>query len=239
MADCIFALKAWRAQQAGAVAILIADDLDEPLITMDVPEETPASAKNVQDISIPSALITKSLGDSIKEALRTWDHVDINLQWGEPLLRPDKLVEYEFWTNSDFECGPTCDSQLEFINNFKGAAQILEQKGYTRFTPHYITWHCPEAFLLSKHCKSQCINHGRYCAPDFEHYPNGVYDGKDIIIQNLQQTCLFKVANEGGKPWLWWDYVTDFAIHCKWIDKYTKECADKVIRSLGTLRLYA
>ncbi|KAA3454623.1 vacuolar-sorting receptor 1-like [Gossypium australe] len=231
--DCFFALKALSAQQAGAAAILIADDRNEPLINLNTPEETPAFAEYVQDISIPSALITKSLGDRIKEALSNWDHVDINLHWREPLLRPDELVEYEFWTNGDYECGPTCDSQLEFINNFKGAAQILEQKGYTRFTPHYMTWYCPASFILTKQCKTQCINHGRYCAPDLKHYPNRGYDGKDIVIQNLRQACLFKVANESGKPWLWWDYVTDFAIRCKWIDKYTKECADKVIRSLG------
>ncbi|TYI66660.1 hypothetical protein E1A91_D09G240600v1 [Gossypium mustelinum] len=230
--DCFFALKALNAQQVGAAAILIADDCNEPLITLNTPEETLAT-RYVQDIAIPSALITKSLGDRIKEALSNWDHVDINLHWREPLLRPDELVEYEFWTNGDYECGPTCDSQLEFINNFKGAAQILEQKGYTRFTPHYMTWYCPASFILAEQCKTQCINHGRYCAPDLKYYPNRGYDGKDIVIQNLRQACLFKVAKESGKPWLWWDYVTDFAIRCKWIDKYTKECADKVIRSLG------
>ncbi|KAL2496263.1 EGF-like calcium-binding domain-containing protein [Forsythia ovata] len=32
----------------------------------------------------------------------------------------------------------------------------------------------------------------------------------------------------------WWDYVTDFAIHCPMKEKkYTKDCADQVIHSLG------
>ncbi|KAF9595774.1 hypothetical protein IFM89_003516 [Coptis chinensis] len=60
------------------------------------------------------------------------------------------------------------------------------------------------------------------------------YDGKDVVVQNLRQACLYKVSNESGKPWLWWDYVTDFAIRCPMKDKkYTKECADQVIKSLG------
>ncbi|KAL5991319.1 Vacuolar-sorting receptor 2 [Asimina triloba] len=232
--DCYFTLKAWNAQTAGAAAILVADDRSEPLITMDTPEEENAKADYLQNITIPSALISKSLGDNIKKALSNGDMVNINLDWRESLPHPDERVEYEFWTNSNDECGQKCDTQMEFVLNFKGAAQILEQKGYTQFTPHYITWYCPEAFILSKQCKSQCINHGRYCAPDPEQDFSRGYDGKDVVVQNLRQICLFKVANESGKPWLWWDYVTDFAIRCPMkVKKYTKECADEVIQSLG------
>ncbi|RWR98184.1 vacuolar-sorting receptor 1-like protein isoform X1 [Cinnamomum micranthum f. kanehirae] len=232
--DCIFSLKAWNAQKAGAAAILIADNCIEPLITMDTPEDENASAEYVQYISIPSALISKTLGDSIKKALSIGEIVNINLDWRESLPHPDEHVQYEFWTNSNDECGPTCDSQMEFVRNFKGAAQILERKGYTQFTPHYITWYCPEAFILSKQCRSQCINHGRYCAPDPEQDFSRGYDGKDVVVQNLRQACLFKVAKESGRPWLWWDYVTDFAIRCPMKEKkYNKECADRVIKSLG------
>ncbi|XP_058110657.1 vacuolar-sorting receptor 1-like [Magnolia sinica] len=232
--DCYFTLKAWNAQTAGAAAILVADDKMEPLITMDTPEEENANADYLQNITIPSALISKTLGDNIKKALSNSEMVTINLDWRESLPHPDERVEYEFWTNSNDECGPKCDSQMAFVENFKGPAQILEKKGYTQFTPHYITWYCPEAFVLSKQCKSQCINHGRYCAPDPEQDFTRGYDGKDVVIQNLRQVCLFKVANESGKPWLWWDYVTDFAIRCPMKhQKYTDECANNVIQSLG------
>ncbi|XP_074572772.1 vacuolar-sorting receptor 1-like [Curcuma longa] len=232
--DCFFTEKAWNAQKAGAAAILVADDKEEPLITMDTPAEDGDKADYLENITIPSALITKSLGDSLKKAIDEGEMVSVNLDWRESLPHPDDRVEYEFWTNSNDECGAKCDSQIQFVKNFKGAAQILEKKGYTQFTPHYITWYCPEAFLLSKQCKSQCINHGRYCAPDPEQDFSKGYDGKDVVIQNLRQVCFFKVANESRKPWLWWDYVTDFEIRCPMKDKkYTKDCAEKVIESLG------
>ncbi|KAL9275681.1 Vacuolar-sorting receptor 2-like protein [Drosera capensis] len=232
--DCFFTLKAWNAQNAGAAAILVVDDRIEPLITMDVPEGEDEQPSYLQNITIPSALISKSLGENIKNALSNGDMVNINLDWREALPHPDDRVVYEFWTNSNDECGPKCDGQMEFVKNFKGVAQILEQKGYTHFTPHYITWYCPEAFLASKQCQSQCINHGRYCAPDPELDFSRGYDGKDVVLQNLRQVCFFKVANESGRPWLWWDYVSDFAIRCPMKEqKYTKECADGVIRSLG------
>ncbi|KAK1265386.1 Vacuolar-sorting receptor 1 [Acorus gramineus] len=232
--DCYFTQKAWNAQNAGVAAILVADYKIEPLITMDTPAEENTSAEYLQNITIPSALISKTTGDSLKKALSNGDMVNVNLDWRESLPHPDERVEYEFWTNSNDECGPKCDMQIDFVKSFKGAAQILEQKGYTQFTPHYITWYCPEAFILSKQCKSQCINHGRYCAPDPEQDFSKGYDGKDVVVQNLRQVCLYRVANESNKPWLWWDYVTDFAIRCPMKEKkYTKECANQVIESLG------
>ncbi|XP_042045797.1 vacuolar-sorting receptor 1-like [Salvia splendens] len=232
--ECYFTVKAWNAQNGGAAAILVADDRNEPLITMDNPELEDASPDYLQNITIPSALISKDLGDRIKKELAKGEMVSINLDWREALPHPDERVEYEFWTNSNDECGPKCESQLDFVRDFKGAAQILEQKGYTQFIPRYITWYCPDAFKSSKQCKSQCINQGRYCAPDPEQDFSKGYDGKDVVEQNLRQACFFKVANESGKPWQWWDYATDFSIRCPMKEKkYNKECADQVIKSLG------
>ncbi|XP_004492565.1 vacuolar-sorting receptor 1-like [Cicer arietinum] len=233
--DCYFTLKAWNAQNGGAAAILVADNREEILITMDTPEEgNVAKDDYMEKINIPSTLISKSLGDSIKKALSNGEMVRINLDWREALPHPDDRVEYELWTNSNDECGPKCDSQINFVKSFKGAAQLLEKKGFTQFSPHYITWYCPKEFLLSQQCKSQCINNGRYCAPDPEQDFSKGYDGKDVVVQNLRQACFFKVANESGKPWQWWDYVTDFSIRCPMKEnKYTEECSDQVIKSLG------
>ncbi|XWS63001.1 hypothetical protein CRYUN_Cryun06bG0059000 [Craigia yunnanensis] len=232
--DCFFALKVWNAQKAGASAVLVADNIEEALITMDTPAEDSSSAKYIENITIPSALIEKTFGETLKKAISGGDMVNVNLDWREAVPHPDDRVEYELWTNSNDECGVKCDMLMEFVKDFKGAAQILEKGGYTQFTPHYITWYCPQAFTLSRQCKSQCINHGRYCAPDPEQDFRSGYEGKDVVIENLRQLCVFKVAKETNKAWLWWDYVTDFQIRCPMKEKkYNKECADDVIRSLG------
>lgn len=232
--DCFFALKVWNAQKAGASAVLVADDIEEALITMDTPEEDISSAKYIENITIPSALIDKSFGETLKKALSGGEMVNVNLDWREAVPHPDDRVEYELWTNSNDECGVKCDMLMAFVKEFRGPAQILEKGGYTQFTPHYITWYCPMTFTLSRQCKSQCINHGRYCAPDPEQDFSSGYEGKDVVLENLRQLCVFKVANESKKPWVWWDYVTDFQIRCPMKDKkYNKECADAVIKSLG------
>ncbi|CAM8974203.1 unnamed protein product [Rhodiola kirilowii] len=232
--DCFFAMKVWNAQKAGASAVLVADDIEEPLITMDSPEEDGGSNQYIENITIPSALIEKSFGEELKKAISSGEMVNVNLDWREAVPHPDDRVEYELWTNSNDECGVKCDMLMEFLKDFKGAAQILEKGGYTQFTPHYITWYCPHAFTVSKQCKSQCINHGRYCAPDPEQDFSSGYDGKDVVIENLRQLCVFKDAQEKKRPWVWWDYVTDFQIRCPMKEKkYNAECATAVIKSLG------
>ncbi|KAG2704073.1 hypothetical protein I3760_06G167300 [Carya illinoinensis] len=232
--DCFFSLKVWNAQKAGASAVLVADDIEEALITMDTPQEDAATAKYIENITIPSALIEKSFGEKLKKEYKAGEMVNVNLDWREAVPHPDDRVEYELWTNSNDECGVKCDMLMEFVKDFKGAAQILEKGGYTQFTPHYITWYCPQAFTLSKQCKSQCINHGRYCAPDPEQDFSTGYEGKDVVLENLRQLCVFRVATETKKPWVWWDYVTDFQIRCPMKEKkYNKDCADSVIKSLG------
>ncbi|KAJ4838721.1 Vacuolar-sorting receptor 6 [Turnera subulata] len=231
--ECYFALKAWNAQQGGAAAVLVADSVDEPLITMDSPEENNDADGYIERIGIPSALIEKSFADSLKKALKNGDDVVIKMDWRESMPHPDQRVEYELWTNSNDECGTRCDEQMSFVKNYKGHAQILERGGYTLFTPHYITWYCPQAFKLSSQCKSQCINHGRYCAPDPEQDFGEGYEGKDVVFENLRQLCVHRVANESGRSWVWWDYVTDFHIRCSMKNKrYSKECAEDVLRSL-------
>ncbi|XP_057867292.1 vacuolar-sorting receptor 6 [Cryptomeria japonica] len=232
--ECYFAMKAWNAQNGGAAAVLVADDREEPLITMDSPEESKAAADYLDKISIPSVLIEKSFGDDLKTTLAKGETVTIKLDWSESMPHPDERVEYELWTNSNDECGAKCDDQIEFVRNFKGHAQILEKNGFTQFKPHYITWFCPEAFILSKQCVSQCINRGRYCVPDPDQDLSEGYEGKDVVIENLRQLCVFRVANESNKPWVWWDYVTDFHIRCPMKDKkYNQDCAEGVIKSLG------
>ncbi|XP_020157902.1 vacuolar-sorting receptor 1 isoform X2 [Aegilops tauschii subsp. strangulata] len=232
---CYFTTKVQNGQKAGAAAVLIVNHRNEPLFAIDEPESGETTLDlHLQDITIPSALITKSLGESLRKASNNGDLVNVNLDWEESRPHPHERAEYEFWTNGNDECGPKCDEQVDFLKRFKGVAQTLEKKGYTQFTPHYITWYCPENFVLSKQCKSQCINHGRYCAPDPEQGFSKGYDGRDVVLQNLYQICVFKVAKKTGKPWLWWDYVTHFAIMCPMKKKmYTHECASGVIRSLG------
>ncbi|KAG8066230.1 hypothetical protein GUJ93_ZPchr0004g40201 [Zizania palustris] len=205
---CYFALKTWNAQLAGAAAVLVADSADEPLLTMDSPEEETPDMAFLANITVPSALVTKAFGDALraaasKAAAAGDGEVVVRLDWRESMPHPDERVEYEFWTNSNDECGPRCDEQAAFVRAFRGHAQLLEKGGYALFTPHYITWFCPDAFLQTKQCKAQ-------------------------------QLCVHRVANARNASWQWWDYVADYHLRCSMKDNlYTRRCAEDVAKSLG------
>lgn len=53
--------------------------------------------------------------------------------------------------------------------------------------------------------------------------------------ENLRQLCVFKLANDSGKPWLWWDYVTRFGEQCDMDSKkYGQECAEHVFGQINS-----
>ena len=55
---CLY-VQAYNAQNAGAKAILIVDNVEESLLTMSNPEERPEIAKLKNDITIATALVKK------------------------------------------------------------------------------------------------------------------------------------------------------------------------------------
>nr|KYP60201.1 Vacuolar-sorting receptor 7 [Cajanus cajan] len=93
--DCYLALKVWHAQQAGAAAVLVSDNLDEPVITLDFPEVDDSHDDEfgfIKNISIPSALIEKSFGDMLKQALNNEDEVLIKIDWRDSVPHHDQRL---------------------------------------------------------------------------------------------------------------------------------------------------
>ncbi|KAL6843890.1 hypothetical protein ACP4OV_026461 [Aristida adscensionis] len=232
---CYFALKTWHAQLAGAAAVLVADIADEPLLTMDTPEERTPDMAFLANITVPSALVSKPLGDALRRAGGGGgDEVVVRLDWRESMPHPDERVEYELWTSSGDACGARCDEQAAFVRAFRGHAQRLEKGGRALFTPHYITWFCPGAFAGSRQCAAQCINRGRYCAPDPDGDLAAGYAGRDVVTENLRHLCVHRVANARRRPWVWWDYAADYHLRCSMKgQRYSRRCAEGVVRSLG------
>lgn len=62
--------------------------------------------------------IQKSDGDALKQLVSKTptgqEQVIVVMDWTDALPRADK-VEWEFWTNSNDQCGAVCDVQKEFI----------------------------------------------------------------------------------------------------------------------------
>lgn len=184
-------------------------------------------------VAVPASFVTLSSGTALKSLLKGGASVYVTLDWTDSLPR-QRQVEWEFWTNSNDQCGPVCDVQRDFIKAFVPVAKEFDQAGWTKFTPHYIVWTCPDAYRDSAECRSQCIHRGRYCAPDPDGSIAEGYSGAEVVQENLRQLCVFKAANATGKPWLWWDYATRFAEECTMdSEAYGQACAEKVFHEIN------
>merc|ERR1712216_296342 len=232
--SCAFTEKVMNGQKAGADAVIIVDDREEPLLTPDAANDE-GTGSYVDNITIPAALARKVDGSKFEAEIARNERVMGTMDWHDVLPHPDERVEWELWAETNDECGHTCQQQNAFMRDFKPIAKSLEQGGYTQFTPHYITWQCIDNPPTTEACKAQCINVGRYCAPDPDADIHAGYSGADIVIDNLRALCAFDVANKSNAPWMWWDYVSDFSDECTMGNgKFAmRSCAEKVAKNIG------
>ncbi|GAB4818464.1 hypothetical protein N2152v2_005510 [Parachlorella kessleri] len=231
---CKFAEKVWNAQGAGAKGAIVVN-YEDRLTTMEAPDsDDEANYKYLANITIPATFITKSSGDALKGLLRRDQAVYVTMDWTDALPKKQQ-VSWEFWTNSNDECGPVCEVQREFVKAMVPVAKEFDQHGWTRFTPHYIVWVCPASYRSTAECRSQCVRQGRYCSPDPDGNLKEGYSGADVVQENLRELCVFKLANASGRPFEWWDYVTRFAEQCQMDEKkYGQECGEKVFEQLNS-----
>lgn len=225
---CKFAEKVWNAQSAGARGAIVVN-FEDKLTTMEAPDDDDeASVKFLTNITIPATFVTKSTGGALKALLQGGAAVYVSMDWTD-ILPKKQQVFWEFWTNSNDQCGPICDVQKQFIKQFVPVAKEFDSHNWTVFTPHYIVWICPPLYRTSDECRSQCIRKGRYCSPDPDGNLTAGYSGSDVVQENLRQLCVFKLSSEAGRAYLWWDYVTLFGEQCDMESgQYGEECALKV-----------
>ncbi|KAK1369326.1 PA domain-containing protein [Heracleum sosnowskyi] len=82
--NCFFTLKVYYGMQAGAAAVLVADDRYEPLKTLESPKEIFYEDRYIDKIKIPSALIDRAFGETLKAALQKGEEdVVLKLYWSD------------------------------------------------------------------------------------------------------------------------------------------------------------
>mmetsp|Transcript_29301 Transcript_29301/g.64826 ORF Transcript_29301/g.64826 Transcript_29301/m.64826 type:complete len:785 (+) Transcript_29301:192-2546(+) len=230
---CFFINKVYNAQLAGADAVLVVNDEDgDDLSTAVVPDDD-KNAGLLRNLTVSAGMITRADGELLKGLLRGGKSVTLALNWTGVLPR-SSVVSWEFWTNSNDECGTICDMQRTFVRDFRDLAKTLMSSGLVTFTPHYLLWRCNDDEVESDECRSQCMLGGTYCMLDPDGDVSKGYSGLDVLQVNVRQLCFFQVANASGRPELWWDYADAYAANCTMKDKkYGEDCAVQVFNALG------
>ncbi|KAJ4976085.1 hypothetical protein NE237_001191 [Protea cynaroides] len=79
--DCYFSVKVWNGQKGGAAAVLVADNVYEPLVSKESSSSGNGTTANKEKITIPSAFINRSLGENLLKALQKGEAVVIKIEW--------------------------------------------------------------------------------------------------------------------------------------------------------------
>lgn len=77
-------------------------------------------------------------------------------------------------------------------------AQSLMAAGSLKFTPHYMLWSCPEEFLNTTQCQTECILNGTYCSPDPDDDPKQGYSGRDVLM--VRRACTLHAGLPPHQP---------------------------------------
>lgn len=218
--ECPFVVKARMAQDIGASAVIIVNDRDE-----DVEKIVMVDNGSGGNIFIPSYMINKKDGDIIKEFIkkeRMGKHVAMTLVFD--MKKESNTVHYSLWTSAENK------KVYSFIEEFSEyALKFTKEKAV--FTPHYVLWYCAickEQNFTEAH--RDCLSGGRYCAPD----PDGAgpLAGKDVVMEDLRQICVFKMTEQQNDYKLWYDYMRVYNQDCA-AGYINKDCSYSVLKKIN------
>jgi len=218
--ECLFVVKVRNAQDAGAQAVIIVDNVSEDVDSLIMTDN--GSSGN---LSIPSFLISKKDGDAIKQYLKdpaTRPHVVLQLRF--ELVQSPSLVNMVLWMSAG-------DSKIQaFLHDFAPFADRFTTEELS-FSPRYSTitcWHCALGNFTED--LADCLSGGRYCALD----PDGAgpLSGRDVLLEDLRQICIFQEATKQETYSLWFDYMSEHYSSCS---DLSESCSLKAMGKVGLI----
>jgi hypothetical protein len=218
---CFFVVKIRNAQNIGAQAVIVVDNVDE-----DVGSLIMTDNGNGGNLNIPSFMISKKDGEKIKKYLRdpaTQAHVALDLHF--ELTKSPSSVSMVLWMSAG-------DAKImAFLHDFDAFADHFT-KTELDFSPHYATivcWGCAIDNFIED--RPDCISGGRYCALDPDGF--GPITGRDVLMENLREICIFQKTIEKDNYSLWFDYMSAFNNTC--LTVYSRDCSESIMSPLGIL----
>ena len=91
---------------------------------------------------MPAALIQQAPGGALKAVQALGTRIVGPMSWRDIVPQSSPVVAWEFWSNSNDECGLKCTRQQRFLEDIAPTVMSLLQARVMTFTPHYITLSC-------------------------------------------------------------------------------------------------
>ena len=130
----------------------------------------------------------------------------------------DNKVNWGLWYSS------TNDLAMDFLKNFRENQLVMSNEA--TFTPHIVTRACTACDAESK--RKDCLSNGRYCAMN---HKDKYIEGKDILMEDLRQFCLFKLVKADNKEDQWWQYIQ--YVHRMCYEEVNEQCSKLGHKEIG------
>lgn len=213
---CAFVIKVRHAQDIGARVVIVYDDRPENVNLIIMSDN--GSAGNLY---VPSFLISNDDGIALAAAIDKPEYSNlIALTIEFELPQATDTINYEVWHSS---------GHLGFRSFLAEYAEIGASfsKEVAVFTPHYVLWYC-HSCKLAGYLKEEpdCLGGGRYCAPDPDQ--DGPLTGRDIVLEDLRQLCVFKQTEREKNYKVWFDYIKQLNSTC--VVGITTQCAEEALK---------
>lgn len=215
--NCSFVTKTRNIQKIGGQIAIVVNNVD-----MDINDVFLADDGTGSDIVIPTLLISKKDGETIKAFIKDKTQEDKLVLSIDFSLKSSKTVSYDLFFSSDNL------EMYKFITDFQ--SYFLKLQPYSNFKVHYVSY-ISDDYEPTKHKElDHCISAGKFCAlPRFD---LGIMDGRIIINENLRQKCIFNMAftfDPFGKDYF--KYIDGFYTNCLSSESkvFSESCSNKVI----------
>lgn len=184
--QCSFVQKVRNMENIGVAVGIVVDDKAEYIENILMSDDGTGGG-----IRIPSMLISRTDGDLLSTWLSNAKQAEKNqlVVMAEFVMAFEEgnKVEYDFWMTS------SSNRALDFIEDFKAFQEKLDTS--VTFTPHYVFWEC--IGCDDRYIESDCYGGGKYCAVEPS---NTAIRGKEIVLEDLRQKCLFNKVAAAGTP---------------------------------------
>uniref|UniRef100_A0A7S3MQW5 PA domain-containing protein n=1 Tax=Favella ehrenbergii TaxID=182087 RepID=A0A7S3MQW5_9SPIT len=212
--NCSFVSKVRNAERAGAGLLVVVDNTPEDVHSIIMGDDGTGTG-----IRIPSMLISKTDGERLIDFARKRKGATLSAEFA--IRDKSEAVDIELWYSSNNQLA------LDFVKEFDRYAHKLA--GYVNITPRFVTWGCPVCTDDFK--KEECFTDGAYCAPNHVKDDFNRVQGRDIITEDLRQSCLHKILKEKGEEPKWWDYMKE--VHSECFGFISKECSKRAHKVKG------
>ena len=215
--DCTYVTKAKYAQFMGVKLLIIISE------QKDIQEEDLNDDGYGSSIHIPSIVINERYGTLLINYLESKKDLNnrilLTMMFEVNKIDTQELT-YTFWLSSSNR------NSYKLVRDFKYYYKKL--KDHAKFEAHYLFWNC-EICASNNYqlidVPDNCVSGGRYCCSDPD--GEGVASGRDIVLEDLRQICLF---NENVETFF--DYIDIFDLKCVEF-QVLEECSRDILNTLN------